>query len=532
MKGCAFDSKKADFVVEFVENVCTHVEGRVGPYILEPYEKAILGCLYGWQITIVDECAERTIRRYREVFVLIGRKNGKTMLAAAVVLFELFFGKEPGAKLFSMAGKKDQASLVFDTASAMLRNKPGFRRLCQINNSWYQIIRLDPKTFDKINISYKALPTDADTSHGLNPHLFINDELHAQRSPLMTSAMESATGARDQPIAFNITTQDYDRPNSVCLTKYKYACAIRDRVSEDHTFLPVIFEARPTDNPGSPKTWAKANPKLGIIPPLRLDLEAAYRKALPDPTAMQEFKRTRLNLITQTKVGMFDIEQWDRCAEMLPHEKLVLLPCWGGLDWSLTSDLTAWIKLFRDEDRYYIVPHFWVAGEMSKRYPMTMVHMLRDWTQRGFIEKSIGPTVNYAQVKAKILRDSVEYDLKEVAADPNNCQQMLQDCEAEGCIAVQIRQTIPSLNEPCKQLLKCCAEGSIAHGGNPVLRWMALNTEAKYDHKGDMMPTRSDDRSQKIDGIVATIIAMARAMVRGSQDDGASVYDTRGVVTL
>ncbi len=535
---CHFDAAKADFVVAFVETVCSHVEGRHGPYLLEPYEKAILGCLYGWQIDISDTLGQRTLRRYREVFILIARKNGKTMLAAALILFELFFGGEPGAKLFSMSGKKEQAGLVFDTCCAMLRYKPDFKRLCKINTSWKEIIRLDPETFDETNVKYRALPTDADTSHGLNPHVFINDELHAQHSPLMTSAMETGTGGRDQPIQFSITTQDYDRPNSICLTKYRYACDVRDGKVSDPTFLPVVFEARPGDDPGAKKTWSRANPKLYVISSLMRDMESAYRKALHDPVAMGEFKRVRLNLITATRTGLFETEQWDRCAAAIDPARLRSLPCWGGLDWALSSDIAAWVKLFRDEDartgmvRYIVQPTFWVASQLSSRYPAATAETLRTWIADGLIEKSIGATCSYAQVKQRILADHAAYRLTEVAADPHNCAQMLEELQQEGLVCVQIQQSFAAMNEATQQVVKAVADGELVHDGNAVLRWMALNTEGRTDPKGNIMPSRSADRIQKIDGIVATIIAMARAMVKGSLGAGASVYDQRGVVIL
>ena len=235
-----------DFMATFLEHVKGEWAGQL--FTLQDWQTEIVRAAFGWK-------RPDGTRKYRIVFLEVPRKNGKSTLAAGIALVLLFADSEPGAEVYSAAGDRGQASIVFDVANSMVQNSSDLTNLSQ---SYRRSISV-PKTAS----SYKVLSADAFTKHGLNAHGVIFDELHTQPSRDLRDVLTTSTGARRQPMTFAITTAGYDR-HSICYEIHDYAEKVRDGMIEDDSMLPVIYASETEDSYLSPKVWKKANPGLGV----------------------------------------------------------------------------------------------------------------------------------------------------------------------------------------------------------------------------------------------------------------------------
>ena len=513
---CEFDEEAARFALDFFPECLTHVKGELArkPLNLEPWEQAIVANLFGWKRPDGN-------RRYREAFVYLPRKNGKTTLAAGIVNLVLFTDGEPGAEIYCAAADRDQALLVFGQAEGMVLQEPELSSRAQIYKAGKSIVL----TGDGIaSSSFKAISAEANTKHGYNTHLAIIDELHAQPNRDLVDVMITSTGARRQPLIIHITTADFDRP-SICNEKLDYAEKVRDGIIEDESFLPVIYGASIEDDWTDPKVWYAANPNLGISVSEEY-LARECKRAQETPSFENTFKRLHLNIKTEQAVRWLQLAAWDACNGEVDPEKLKGKACWAGLDLSSTNDLTTLVLVFKPEfegDTYKLLPFFWVPGEsMERRYRRDKVPYPQ-WEREGFIDRTEGNVVDYAVIRAKINRLGDDYSIQEIAFDPWNATATAQDLDSDGFNMVEFRQGLISMNEPTKAFERLMLAGQIAHGGNPVLRWNASNISVKTDAAGNIKPDK-EHSTEKIDGIVAAIMGLGRAMVC---EETASVYEGR-----
>ena len=509
---CWFDEAAAEKALSFFPDCLTHVKGELArtPFILEPWESAIIANMFGWK-------RPDGSRRYREVFIYVPRKNGKTCVAAGIVLLVLFTDGEAGAEIYSAAADRDQAVLVFAQAEGMVLQDEDMSARTQIYKTGKSIV------FG--NSSYKAISAEANTKHGYNTHLAVIDELHAQPNRELVDVLTTSTGARRQPLIVHITTADFDKP-SICNEKLDYASKVRDGIIEDPSFLPVIYEAAIDDDWTSPEVWAKANPNLGVSVSLEY-LERECERAKNVPAYENTFKRLHLNIRTEQDVRWLGVEKWDACKEPVPH--LVGKRCIAGLDLSTKSDITALVLLFRNEGMYSVLPYFWIPSarahdkETQDRVPYLT------WQRQGFIEFTPGDVVDYEFIRAKVNELAGVYEFDEIAADPWNAQQLLTQLIDDGHTVVEIRQGFKTMSPAMKEFEGLILDRKIAHGGNPILRWMFSNLAVKTDAAGNIKPDK-EKSTQRIDGIAALLNALSRWTVK--QEDRPSVYEDRGLRIL
>ncbi|HEY5551212.1 MAG TPA: terminase large subunit, partial [Opitutaceae bacterium] len=218
----------ADLAIDFCSTYLRHVKGEWAgqPFVLASWQRDFVRALFGWK-------RPDGTRKYRKALIFVGRKNGKTMLGAAIALYLLFADREPGAEIYSVAADRDQAAIMFDAAKSMVESEPALAKRCEI----YRRSIVVPSTAS----SYHVLSADAPTKHGKNAHGVLFDELHAQPNRELYDVMKTSQGARRQPLFLMFTTAGYDR-KSVCFEEYEYACKVRDGIIVDDTYLPAIFE--------------------------------------------------------------------------------------------------------------------------------------------------------------------------------------------------------------------------------------------------------------------------------------------------
>lgn len=511
---CWFDEAAAARAVRFFEKYLTHVKGELAnkPFALEPWQVAIIANLFGWKRKSDDT------RRYREAFVFIPRKNGKTAMVAGLVNYVLFWDGEPGAEIYSAAADRDQARLVFEQARGMVLQNARLSANARVYNN--SIVRQEKGS------SYKAISAEANTKHGYNSHFIVVDELHAQPDRELVDVLATSTGARRQPMIVHITTAGYDR-HSICYEKYDYACKVRDGVIPDPYFLPVIYEALAEDDWTKEATWYKANPNLGISVSLEY-MQRECQRAQDSPAYENTFRRLHLNQWTEQDVRWLSMEKWDACNGA--HRDLDGRECFVGLDLSSTTDLTALVAVFPDADgtrdvlaRFYVPEEKAHERELRDRVPYVL------WGKQAHLTATPGNVVDYEYIRRDLAELSKRYRIRKVSIDPWNATQLAVQLGQDGFDVEECRQGYATLSAPSKQVDAMVASGKYRHAGHPVLRWCASNVAVEQDAAGNIKPSKKKS-TERIDGIVALVMAEGQAMV--AEPTTTSVYETRGMIAL
>jgi len=515
-----FDYEAATAVVRFFHNELRHAKGPKArtPFYLERWQQGVVGNLFGWK-----RKTDGT-RRYRTAWIYVPRKNGKTPLAAGILLYVLFEGPDVGAEIYGAAAEFKQASLVFAHARGMVIQNPRLKEKCKILTGQAKSIQLTAE--DKLFSTYRVLSGEGGTADGFNSTAYVVDEVHAQKDDVLIDALETSTGVREEPLGIYLTTADFDR-ESVCNEMHAAACNVRDKPSVDPEMLPVIYESDRDVDWTDPAVWAAANPNLGVS--VRLSyIEAACRKAQERPALENRFKRRHLNIKTAQVNRWLAMDAWDACGHGVEdavawrQRQMELLrgaQCTGGLDLGSTSDLTALCLLFDVEEHDLLLPFFWMPEKGLDRKDRKHRTLYEMWIRQGFITKTGGDECDYDQVVADIDALGDRFGIREIAAD--RLFQGVQLCQALGKAGFEMiafGQGFYSMAGPAKEFEERMIGGRLAHGNNPVLRWMASNARAKEDEAGNIKPIKPKKNSGlKVDGIVAAIMALGRAIVADAE---------------
>jgi len=523
--GAEFNKAKADRAVEFIETCCRHVKGELAGQLfrIEGWQREIVRGVFGWM-------RPNGTRLYREVFIEVPRKNGKSSLGAALALYLLFADGESGAEIYSAAADTDQAAIVFGVAKGMVEQDPD---LDSVSDSFRRSI------IYKSN-AYHVLSADAPTKHGKNSHGILFDELHAQLNRELYDVLKTSTGSRRSPLMIMFTTAGFDR-HSICWEVHEYAQKVIDGTVNDPAFLPIIFCADEIDDWTSPKIWKKANPNLGVS--IKEDyLAAECEKAKSISAYENTFKRLHLNIWTQQDVRWLQMTEWDACAvPPVNYDQLRGRRCFGGLDLASTTDIAALALIFpplKEAEPFMVLPFFWIP-EDSMHDRVLRDHVPYDvWQREGYLEATPGNSIDYRYIMLRLGRCRADFDFKALAFDRWGSTQITTTlCDEYGFTSDekeaanfhkpmlwQFGQGFSSMTAPTKELLTYILARKITHGGNPVLRWMANNVVVKTDSAGNLKPDKGKS-IEKIDGIVATIMALELAIRHGN--DKGSIYGER-----
>ena len=508
-----FDKQKADRAVKFIKSL-KHTKGKWfgQTFNLMPWQEKIIRDIFG---TVNEDGT----RQYRTVYIEVPRKNGKTEIGAAIALYLLFADGEYGGEVYSAAGDREQASLVYNAAKPMVEQAPALVRRCKIIDSVKRIVNYSTNSF------YRVLSAEHKTKHGVNASGVIFDELHVQPNRELWDTLTTSGGTRQQPLTVAITTAGYDR-NSICWEQHDYALKVIKGVIEDPTFYPVIYGAGKDDDWEDEKTWYKANPALDNFRSLE-EMRALYNKAKETPALQNTFKRLYLNIWTQQETRWIDIKKWDETAGIVAEEKLKGRVCYGGLDLASTNDIAAFVLVFPVEDGYKVLPYFFIPEDnMVSRVKKDRVPY-DVWAKLGYINATPGNVIDYSFIENTIDELAAKYQIKEIAYDRWNADMIVQRLTEKGMAMVPVGMGFASMSAPTKQLETLILSKKIHHNANPVLRWMMDNTMVRQDPTGNLKPDK-EKSTEKIDGIVALILAIDRVMRNGE----GSIYDRRGVLTV
>ena len=527
-RGLVWSEELGTRVVQFVEKYCAHHKGEWAgkPLILEPWQKSIITQAFGW-------LRPDGTRRYRTIYVEVPRKNGKSEIAGALGLYLLVADGEAGAEVYSSATKKEQARIVWSTASAMVKASPLLKKhVTPYRNSLH--VSRNGSTFE-------PLGADSNTLDGLNPHGNIVDELHAHRDRGVWDVLDTAMGARRQPLTLAITTAGTYSSESIGWQMHEYACKVLEGVFEDDSFFAYIAAADEGDDYFSEETQQKANPNWNIsIKPSYLSKQA--EKAQRQPSFLNEYLRLHLNVWTQQVSRWLPVERWNSCerepqlgedVKKLAEAREKTLEgkiCYGGLDLSSKLDLTALVLEFPSPDGSTdLVCRFWLPEERALERARKGQRFYETWVKEGWLTPTPGNVIDYEFIRAEVNALSKRFQLKELAFDPWGATDLATRLMGDGIVMVECRQGYKSLSEPSKDLEAKIADKKVRHAWNPVLRWCVGNAVVTTDSAGNIKPDK-EKASDRIDGVVATVMALSRSICAKPEESGSYLLEQDMVV--
>jgi len=512
-----FDEDLARAGIEFFHTELRHCKGpKAGePFILEPWQWPILANLFGW----VDDEGRR---RYREAFLFLPRKNGKSPLAAGIICYMLFELADIGAEIVGAASEYGQASIVWEHARGFVAQNTQLSARCKLYSGQSKAIQLGE---EEGWATYKVVASSSSSLHGGNLTAAVIDELHAIDNPEMVNTITTGFAGKPDPLLIHITTADYDR-ESICNEKYDYAVKVRDGLIDDPAFLPVIYEAGREDDWTDREVWAKANPNLGVSV-MEEYLTREVQRAQDQPTYENAFKRLHLNIRTKQVYKWLDSAVWDACGTLENVDELKGQRCYGGLDVATRDDLAAFVLIFPDNGNA-ILPFFWMPSDNIGPRTRSGVPY-ETWHREGLIHATSGASVDEEYIWKDIIRLAGEYRIEDIAFDPWGAEAVKTKIMAENIEVTDFRQTLSNFAAPTRATEVMVKRGEIRHTGHKVLGWCMSNVAIYSDANDNMRPDKKHS-SDKIDGAVALIMAVGNMMLNA--DDSGSVYDSRGMVEL
>jgi phage terminase large subunit-like protein len=492
----------ADNLCAFIERL-PHVKGPLAgkPITLEPWQIFILTTVFGW---VTPEGK----RRFRRSYIEVPRGNAKSTLSSGVALYMLAADGEGGAEVYSLATTRDQARIVFGDAQTMARQSAGFRTRFGVGVGAHNLHVLASGS------KFEALSAEGSTLDGLNIHFGCIDELHAHKTRTVYDVVETGTGKRDNSLLWVITTAGSNR-SGICYEIRTFVTRMLDRVFNDDSQFGVVYGLDDRDDWTLEESLIKANPNWGISvrPEVLIPLQA---KAMQMPSAVNNFKTKHLNEWVNADTAWMDMRAWDRCADSaLDLDAYAGRQCWIGLDLASKTDIAALIIVFEHLEidgafavfgRYYL-PEDTVSDNSNSQYS--------GWMGSGRLTVTPGNVIDFGWIEADLIDFASRFEIQEVAYDPFQATQLSTRMIAEGLPMIEARPTVLNFSEPMKTLEALVLQEKLIHDGDPVLGWMASNVVAHLDAKDNIYP-RKERPENKIDGIVALIMALSRAITPGT----------------
>lgn len=491
-----FDLEKATQPIEFIERFCKHSKGKwIGkPVRLELFQKAKIQAVYGF----VHK--DTGLRRCREVFTLVGRKNGKSTEKAATGVYMMIGNGEGGAEVYSVATKKDQSRIVFTEAVNMVAQSPALSKHVKKRKSDLYF----PVTFSK----FEPLAADSNSLDGLNSHNVIIDELHAIKDRNLYDVMKQSMASREQPLLDMITTAGFVR-ESIFDNIYDYACKVLDGIVEDDRFMAFIYELDDRSEWTDFRMWEKANPGLGTIKDYD-ELAANVERAKNDPDFLPTVLTKDFN-VRDTVAGTWLTFDQINNEENFTIDEIRNTYAVGGVDLSSTTDLTcATLLLMKPEsEKKYAHQMYFLPQELLEERVREDKIPYDRWADRGLLTLCEGNKVNYSDVTAWFEKMLNEYGIHPVwiGYDPWNSQYWVDEMIQHGFTMEKVRQGPQTLSQPMKEMGADLAAKRINYGNHPILKWNLTNVSVKRDDNDNIRPIKGQNQRQRIDGAVSLLIA-------------------------
>lgn len=497
-----FDARKAERALRAIQ-MFREIRGpRAGKrFRFGPWQKFLVGAMFGW----VHK--ENSMRRFRYVFLAVPRGNGKSSLAATIALYMLALDGEGGAEVYAAAVTRDQARIVFNLAQHMARADGAFRGKFGVEVGAHALTQAATASI------FRPLSRDANALDGLNVHLAVLDELAAHKSREVHDVLVTASGKRAQPMLLSITTAGNNQ-SGIGYEQWKYAQRVLAQETQDDAFLALIYTIDDADDWQNPEAWAKANPNWGTSVNPDVIANLAHR-ASQIASQQNAFKQKHLNQWTNAAVSWMNMIHWDACADAnLSENDFRGEQCVLGLDLAAKIDLAARVKLFARTlegiTHYYVFCQFYL--------PESTLFDGRNasygtWHADNWITSTPGEVIDFDRIQADILQDATDHQILDVAYDPWQALKLASELAQKDIPVIEYRPTVQNFSPAMKEVDALVRQRRLHHDGNPVLRWNVTSVEVAEDFKGNIFPRKDRDNPlQKIDGLVALLMAMGRRM--------------------
>jgi phage terminase large subunit-like protein len=515
-----FDEKCANRYISFAQEL-EHTQGFSGKIVLEPWQQFAWANIFGWKSTATG------LRRFRKAYREVARKNGKTVEGAAMMNACFHLDKEIGAEEFFLAVDRNQAKKGYDEAVRQNLRNPTLSRLTKEYRSSKRLVKInDPAAF------MTPVSRDHKSQDSWNPHAILVDEYHAHATNELINVYESGMGARRQPLTIIITTAGTNINGPAYQEERTLVTKILEGSIEpvpEHIW-GIIYSLDEGDRWEDPAVWIKSNPNMGVSF-YRDYLEKRIAEAKGSPRKASDVLTKNFNIWLSSPTRWMDHSVWMRGSAPVASEELVGSGARGGLDLSMTTDITALCWAFGERDgRYPLLWRFFIPEEgLLDRCHRDQVDY-RSWINEGWMIATPGQTVNYEIVLEVLRQDANTFGGRSIGYDPWHAGEFERELEGE-IELVKYPQRYSGMTVPTQLFERMVIDGKIAHGDNPVASWMMSNVELKDDRQGNIMPMKPkrDAYGKRIDGIVAAIMALHQVVENGS--DG-SVYDSQEVLVL
>jgi len=497
-----FDPDAANKVCTFL-SLMPHTKGKWArkreTITLEPWQCFAFCVLFGWKIKKNDR------RRYRKAYFAVPRKNGKSIIGSGIGLFMFAADGEFGAEVYSGATTEAQAWEVFRPAKQMLERTPQLQQALGAE-VWAKAL-LSPADGSRFE------PVIGKPGDGASPSCAIVDEYHEHDTSELVDTMETGMGAREQPLLLMITTAGFNIAGP-CFDQEQDAKKVLDGVLDDPELFALIYTIDDGDDWTSPAVLRKANPNFGISVDEDF-LLAQQRQATQSASKQTRFKTKHLNIWCSAKSAWLNMLEWNRCADLaLRPEQFRGERCYITLDLASRSDVCVIMLMFVREiegkQHFYLFGHYYLPEHAIENDPKNS-NVYRKWVIEGFLQQHDGAEIDFDLIEEDTLELIGHYGPEEVVFDPFRAAQLEQRLTKRGITAVEVGQTVKNLSLPMKEFESAIKAGRVHHDGNPLLTWMASNVVAKLDAKDNIYP-RKEKPEQKIDGPVAAIMGIARAI--------------------
>ena len=488
-----YDETPAHKACKFIE-AQFHTKGKWASkkknLILEPWQIFFICNVFGFLSVATG------LRRYREVLLLVPRKNGKSALAAAIGLYMLCADGEHGAEVYTGATSEKQAKEVFVPAQAMVRMNPPMSSYFELQNNASNICILRNGS--------KMEPIIGNPPDGSSPSCAIVDEVHEHKDSRLIDTMITGMGAREQPIMLYITTAG-DNLAGPCYQLQLEAQKVLEGVQQNEQLFALIYGIDQDDEWSSVEAVRKANPNFGVSVSEEF-LLARLQDAKNNARKQSTYKTKHLNVWVGSREAFFNVDKWRKCETDMRLADYQGRRVFLGLDLASRKDIAALEILIPDGDDYIRFGRYYLPEDVLEDGN----EMYRAWAEEGWLTLTDGNIIDFNVIKSDIIDLCSQFEVAELAYDPFQATMLITELMEEGVPVIEMRPTVLNFSEPMKILDSIILAGKLKHNGDPVQTWMISNVVAKADAKDNVYPRKERDEN-KIDGVISLIMALGRA---------------------
>lgn len=504
-----FDRDIAERVCAFIQ-LLPHTKGKWARerklIELEPWQLFLFAALFGWVSKKTGQ------RRYREAYIEVPRKNGKSVIAAGVANYMLAADGEYGAEVYCGATTEKQAWEVFRPAKLMLSKSPALLSAAGIE--------IMAKNISIPRDGSRLEPLIGNPGDGSSPSCALVDEFHEHQTPDLYDTMLTGMGARDQPLMFIITTAGFNL-SGPCYDKRRQAQQMLEGSVPNPELFGAIYTIDEGDDWQDPSTLRKANPNMGVSVSEEF-LIKAQQDAIRYPSRQNSFLTKHLNLWVSARTAWLNMADWHTAGkEPLALEAFEGRPCYVGVDLASKTDIAAIALLFRDEIEgkarwTAFVRSYLPEGAIERASNNRAAY--ESWVNSGHLIITDGEELDFDIIRDDLMDLAGRFEIEEIAYDPWRATQLAHQLMKDGAEIIEYRNTVQNMSPPMREMEAAITAGRWRHSADPVLTWMASNVVAKVDAKENIYP-RKERAENKIDGIVAILMALGRALTQENQED-------------